>query len=355
MVALVRRYPGAVAAFGFVSGLASFFLVERHEGFARVIAVLMLLGWLWLMLERALRKLVADRFGIALPPALLRYATQLMHQESLFFALPFFFVATSWNSSQAIFTGALAVAALVAIIDPVYYRRLAPRRWVFLAYHTLALFAVMLVALPLIVHLPTGDSYKLALAVAVVLSFPSLAASVPLRAWWRGLALVGLMLALGAAGWFARLSVPPATLWLTQVAVSLELDNAERAPGASLSRIGAAQLHERGLYAYTAINAPLGLKERIHHVWLHDGAEVDRIAIDIKGGRKAGYRAWTHKRNFPERPAGRWQVRVLTDAGQMIGTLRFEVADEAAARGEAREPAAPALPAAAGDGVEEGR
>ena len=87
----------------------------------------------------------------------------------------------------------------------------------------------------------------------------------------------------------------------------------------------AAQIRAQGLYAYTAISAPRGLDERIFHVWLHNGQEVDRIALDIHGGREAGYRAWTHKQNFPADPTGRWQVQVITEVGQVIGTLRFEV------------------------------
>lgn len=54
---------------------------------------------------------------------------------------------------------------------------------------------------------------------------------------------------------------------------------------------------------------------------------MDRIALDIHGGRKEGYRAWTHKQNFPQDVIGRWQVRVLTEDGQMIGVLRFIVTD----------------------------
>ena len=69
------------------------------------------------------------------------------------------------------------------------------------------------------------------------------------------------------------------------------------------------------------------MNERIYHVWLHDGREVDRIALDIQGGRKQGYRAWSHKQNFPSEVLGRWQVQVLTEAGQMIGVLRFDVVD----------------------------
>lgn len=327
LVALIQRNPGMVAIFGFTSGLASFLLVERHAELAQVLALVMLVSWLWLILENILRERIAKWFGFELPPPLLRYATQMIHQESLFFVLPFFFITTTWNSGQLLFSGLLASAALISIIDPLYYRWLAPKRWLFLAYHTLTLFAVLLTALPIIFKLTTPQSYQLALAAAVVLSFPSLFTIITVQRWWRGLLLVGLTLAIGAAGWLARTWVPPATLWLTEVAVTSEFDNQSRAPGASIKQLSLAQLRAQGLFAYTAINAPRGLNERIYHVWRRDGGEVERIALDIQGGRKEGYRAWTHKQNFPEDAVGRWQVQVLTEAGQMIGVLRFQVTE----------------------------
>jgi hypothetical protein len=327
LVALIQRYPGLVAAFGFVSGVASFLLVERQAELARVLATVMLVSWLWLILENVLRERIAQWFGVELPPPLLRYATQMIHQESLFFVLPFFFITTTWNSGQALFSGLLAAAALVSIIDPLYYKWLAPRRWIYLAYHSLTLFAVLLTALPIILKLTTLQSYQLALVAAGVLSLPSLAGIIRVQRWWRGLLLLGLTLALGAGGWLARVWVPPATLWLTEVAVTTQFDNRNRAPGAGLKQLSVAELRSQGLFAYTAINAPRGLNERIYHVWRHNGRAGERIALDIQGGRKEGYRAWTHKQNFPEAPAGQWQVQVLTEAGQMIGVLRFRVVE----------------------------
>ena len=327
LIALIQRNPGLVAIFGFASGLASFLLVERQAELAQVLALVMLVSWLWLILENILRERIAQRFGFELPPPLLRYATQMIHQESLFFVLPFFFITTTWNSGQLLFSGLLASAALVSIIDPLYYRWLAPKRWLFLAYHTLTLFAVLLTALPIIFKLTTPQSYQLALAAAVVLSFPSLFTIITVQRWWRGLLLVGLTLAIVATGWLARTWVPPATLWLTEVAVTSEFDNQNRAPGESIKELSVAQLRSQGLFAYTAISAPRGLNERIYHVWRRDGGEVERIALDIHGGRKEGYRAWTHKQNFPADAVGRWQVQVLTEAGQMIGVLRFKVVE----------------------------
>ncbi|WP_323155435.1 DUF5924 family protein [Pseudomonas alvandae] len=322
---LMKRYPGVIALGGFVSGVGSFMLVDRQQSLATWITIIMLVSWLWLMLENTLTRLFTKVFKREIPQPLLRYATQMIHQESLFFVLPFFFITTTWNSSQLIFTGLLTIAALISITDPLYYKWLAPRRWAFLALHTLTLFAALLTALPVIVHLTTDQSFKLALGIAMLLSFPSLASIFPIRTVRNALAILCITLGIGAAGWVLRSWVPPATLWMTEVAISTQVE--DRTPGASLKQVSAAQIRSNGLYAYTAINAPRGLDERIYHVWKFNGKEVDRIALDIHGGRKEGYRAWTHKQNFPENPTGKWQVRVLTENGQMIGVLRFEVTD----------------------------
>ena len=322
---LIRRYPGTVALFGFCSGIASFVLVERHAGLAKVIAVIMLVSWLWLMLENSLRLALERWFGWKVPPPLLRYVTQMVHQESLFFIIPFFFITTTWNSGQSVFTALLGVAALVSLVDPLYYKWLAPRRWIYLAFHALTLFAVLLTALPIIFHLTTPQSYQLALGIAVALALPSLSGLFATWNWKSVLGMLALAAAVGFAGWMGRTWVPPATLWLTDVAVTTSFDNASREPGDRLRQLTNQELHDNGLYAFTAINAPRGLKERIYHEWTHNGRQVDRIPLDISGGREAGYRAWTHKRNFPEHAEGRWRVRVVTEAGQMIGMLRFRV------------------------------
>jgi len=125
-------------------------------------------------------------------------------------------------------------------------------------------------------------------------------------------------------GWWARPWVPPATLWLTEVAISDHFDDANRTPITPLRHLRAATL-DQGIYAYTAIHAPRGLHERIYHVWYRNDEELDRIALDISGGREDGYRAWTHKTNFPEQRNGNWKIQVLTAANQLIGEVKFSV------------------------------
>ena len=200
IVELMKRYPGLIAAGGFVSGIASFILVDRQEGLATWIAVVMLLSWLWLMVEGSAMVLFTKVFKRKIPEGILRYGTQMINQESLFFVLPFFFITTTWNSGQLLFSGLLALAALASITDPIYYRWLAPRRWLLLIFHSLALFAVMLTALPIIFHLSTPQSYRIALAVATILALPSLPGLIGFAGWRRIVLLAALPLAMASAG-----------------------------------------------------------------------------------------------------------------------------------------------------------
>lgn len=323
----MERYPWTIAIFGFVSGVMSFVMVERkQEEFAQLIAVLMLASWLWLALEGLLKRGISHWFGVTLPPPLLSFATQLVHQESLFFVIPFFFITTAWNSGQMVFTSLLIAAAFISIVDPIYYRWLAPRRWLYFIFHGLTLFAVLLTTLPLLFYLPTPKSYLWALGIAVLLSLPHVARAMPYNWWKRSAAALLLIITIGTLGLWVRPWVPPASLWLTKVAITDHIDDENRSPSNQLKVVTVAQL-SAGIYAYTAIHAPLGLNERIYHQWRHNGKAADRIALDIQGGRDSGYRAWTRKLNFPTDPTGNWQIQVLTEANQLIGVLRFRVVE----------------------------
>lgn len=324
-IKLAARYPGLLALIGFVSGVASFFLVEREqERFAQLVALLMMAGWLLLMLENLLKRGISHWFGVELPDTAVKFATQMVHQESLFFVIPFFFITTAWNSGQMAFTGLLMVAACISIGDPIYHRWLAPKRWLYFLFNGFTLFAVLLTVLPILLHLPTSTSYSWSLAIAVVLSFLNIVRDFSFG-WWRRWALAaGLLMATALLGVVARPWVPPATLWLTKVAVTTDIDDATKAPTDQLKVISVAQL-QQGLYAYTAIHAPRGLHERIYHVWRLNGNLVDKIALDINGGRQEGYRAWSHKLKFPPYPAGNWRIEVMTQAQQVVGILRFKV------------------------------
>jgi len=324
---LAERFPWVIPLFGFVSGVASFFLVERRQDqFAQIISALMLGCWLWLAIEPLLRRSIAHWFGVQMPAVVLRYVSQLVHQESLFFVVPFFFITTAWNTGQLVFTSLLILAAIISLIDPLYYNWLAPRRWLYFTFHGITLFAVLLTALPLIFHLSTSKSYLWALAIAALLTCPGVARDMTPNWWKRAAVFIGLLLISGAAGLLTRPWIPPASIWLTQVAITDHIEKRQILSDKPLKTLTTAQLAQ-GVYAYTAIHAPRGLRERIYHQWRYKGKKFDKIALNISGGREEGYRSWSHKRNFPAQAAGDWQIEVLTETNQVIGILRFKVVD----------------------------
>ncbi len=324
IIALSERFPWAMPLFGFCSGLASFLLVERKQGLAQIIALMILASWCWFLTEKVVHRITQRWFGLSSPRPLAVYATQLMHQESLFFVIPFLFLTTAWNSGQSVYTAILLVAAAITIIDPLYFRWLAPRRVWYFAFHGITLFAVLQTILPIIFYLPTAQSYCWSLGIALLLIAVGIASGTQWRWWKRMLVIVGLVSALGYTGLVVRPWIPPSTLWLTDVAIASAINGAEKIPKNNLKVLSDAELH-KGLYAYTAIHAPRGLRERIYHEWKLNGKLIDRVPLDIHGGREAGYRAWSHKVNFPADSTGRWQIRVVTEADQLIGVLRFKV------------------------------
>lgn len=318
-----RRWLPVVS---FLLGVASFFLVERQAQLAQWVTALMLLAWVLFLFEGVLGRLLSPLLGVRLPQSMLRFGGQMLHQETLFFVLPFFLVTTTWASGQALFTGLVVTAAVASIIDPLYFERVASRRWLFLGFHGFTLFTALLVAGPILLELTTGNTVALAAIAMAVCALPSFADALRPRRWWRWLLLIVLSVGMGAAAWFGRFWIPPATLRTTTVAIALEMNTATRSPHEVGSDFTVAELRHGGLYAFTAIKAPRGLHQDVLHEWSHEGQVVDRIKLSIVGGSRArGYRTWSHKLAFGKNPAGDWSVAVRTDDGQLIGVRHFEV------------------------------
>jgi hypothetical protein len=345
LVEQVRPWSWLWPPLAFAAGVGSFFLVERQQWLGAVLALSMLLAWALLLSESLIGRLLARRGHPSLPRGVTTFIAQMVHQETLFFCLPFVLATTVWASGQGLFALLVLGMAVFSILDPLYYKLAERARWLYFAFHAQCVFLVVLVIMPLMLQLTTGQSLRLALACMLVFSLPSLLQllrPMTIRRW--AIVLVTLPL-LTLVAWTGRAWVPPANLWISASALSPAFDVAKRSPEGS-ALLTPDTLGSQGLYAYTAIRAPRGLREEVVHEWRHEGELVDRIPLTIHGGRQEGYRAWTHKLNFPTDPAGRWRIDVMTDSGQRIGVLRFQVAQDAStatlADGRASPP--PGLP-----------
>lgn len=311
----------------FAAGLGSFFLVDRQQWLGAALALGLLFAWLLLLSESLVGRWLARRGYPTLPKGVASFIAQMIHQETLFFTLPFILITTVWNSGQSLFTLCVVAMAVLSIIDPLYYKIAGRWRSVYFMFHALCVFLVVLVTLPIMLHLTTGQSLLLAIATMLVVAIPSFWHLLRQRSFSGWFPLLAMMLLVAGLAWFGRAWVPPASLWMTGTALSPALNIQQREPRGSIALTPQA-VKQSGLYVYTAIRAPRGLSETISHVWHHNGEQLDVVDLDINGGREEGYRAWSHKLNFPEDPSGRWRVDIMTDSGQRLGLIRFTVSED---------------------------
>lgn len=311
----------------FAAGLSSFFLVDRQQWLGAALALGLLFAWLLLLSESLVGRWLANRGYPTLPKGVAAFIAQMIHQETLFFTLPFILITTVWNSGQSVFAVSVMAMAILSIIDPLYYKIAERWRSLYFMFHAMCVFLVVLVTLPIMLHLTTGESLLLAIAITMVVALPSFWHLLKQRSLGGWLSLLAMVALLASLAWFGRAWVPPASLWMTGTALSPALNIQQREPRGS-SPLTPQAIKREGLYVYTSIRAPRGLSETISHVWHHNGERLDVVDLDINGGREQGYRAWSHKLNFPDDPSGRWRVDIMTDSGQRLGLIRFTVSDD---------------------------
>ncbi|MDZ7853558.1 MAG: DUF5924 family protein [Halomonas sp.] len=200
LVELVRPWSWLWPPMALAAGLGSFFLVERQQWLGAMLALGMLLAWVLLLSESLIGRLLARRGYPALPRGVTTFIAQLIHQETLFFTLPFLLATTVWHSGQALFTLLIMAMALLSILDPLYYRLAERQRWLYFAFHAQCVFLVVLVTLPTLLHLTTGQSLLLAIGAMALFSLPSLMHLLRPMTPSRWLAMLALLPLLAGGG-----------------------------------------------------------------------------------------------------------------------------------------------------------
>jgi hypothetical protein len=110
---VAHRFPWLLPAVSFAAGWLGFLLVRRGQELARIIALLALLGWLWLLLEPWVRRWL-ERRRKHVGNFVVNFVSQSLQQELLFFSLPFLIGSTHFDAGQIAFTSLVGVAALLS-------------------------------------------------------------------------------------------------------------------------------------------------------------------------------------------------------------------------------------------------
>lgn len=140
-------------------------------------------------------------------------------------------------------------------------------------------------------------------------------------------------------GLYAINAIPPVPLVKKNLVVCRELEKKEgeytgrmeRPPLYAFWRRSEAVVRQRPgekIFCFTSVFIPTGIECTLYHRWMRKDPksgkwmEYSRIGFPIRGGRQEGYRGFTFKRNLD---AGRWQVRVETEDGRILGMTHFSV------------------------------
>jgi hypothetical protein len=309
-----------------IVGIAGAFTLDRGPRRAALVASAAVLSWSTLVLLHWLSRRGHEasspwrqRAMIAVRHSSLM-ATQSALQLGFFFALPFYWQAATFEPGHALFLVALALLSAGSLWDP---------------------FTEWLLLRPLLGPLlPSTSSF-----VALNAVLPGLGLSTHASLWCASLtAALGVMV--HAASNVPRTERKRVALWtllpslVLPLALPLGLTRIIPAAPLRLAKIEIGT-HSEGkwiadpqtrldsappqLFCATAIGSPVGVKDRLFHVWTHDGIVRSRIELDIRGGRRDGYRTRSRLALGPGNTEGNYTCQVQTASGQVLGRQTLSI------------------------------
>ena len=239
------------------------------------------------------------------------------------FSAPFYLEACAFTPLQCVFAAIFLVAIVIASWDP-WCARVLQNPLTGSLLLAFASFVGWNAALPML-----GVPHRVAIwasiaVVAVGIPLLNVASGVtgPARAWSIvfGLSLPVLLLVGGVE------AIPPAPLRVVDAKIGTGIES--RQPVGVQARFESAP---RELVCWTAVRAPRGLRDDLLHVWSLDGNVLRVVPVDVRGGRRAGFRTWS--RQVVGRAAhGHYRCDVVTTLGQRLGGASVMIGSEAELR-----------------------
>jgi uncharacterized protein DUF5924/DUF2914 family protein len=256
------------------------------------------------------------------------YALKNLYQGMLFFLLPFYWKATTFDALNAWFVLLLAACAVLSTLDIVFDRVLM--KWAVLAsaFHGIILFGCLNLVIPAVfTEARTLVSMCIAAGVAC-LAFWTF--HLPTSALKKPLVVAGVVLTIGAGVALvdvARAAIPPVPMYVSSAAVGPKLLPDGRL-AMKVTSLDASVITE--LQAVTDVVVPGGKGERLHHVWRHEGVAIPRGTKDTRVPGPVGtvrLESGLVGQDLPKKLAGHWTVDVETEDGQLVGRTEFDVTE----------------------------
>ncbi len=320
----------------FALGFGVVVMAFARKGLAHADKVLIALGASWMLIFVAFRFIVGpanrrpdERFvkkGVRL---VTNYVIKQMYQQMFFFLVPLYASSAMWSfaSWNWWIVPLLLLCAVLSTMDLVFDNFIMEHRIIAAGMYGLCMFSVLNLLLPLSFRFP----HFVALMMAAVITPTAVALlSYPLRSVFssRGLVLVALCTVILAAGCFmGRQFVPAAPMAMSAGGIGHGTPGSYECVPGPLVETTPDRLD--GLRCVSEITEPGGIKDDIVHVWLHRGKELARVSPSrIEGCRGHVLRSQLGTAALPTDRTGRWQCRIETDEGQLVGLRSFLVKAE---------------------------
>jgi hypothetical protein len=306
-----------------LSGVFTLVVFRRGSEFFPWILGYLLLLWIGGVVFANVRRALEAR-DHRLMGAVVDYTIQGLHQDLLLFLLPIYYGSTTLSSRNAVFLVVLLMAALLTTIDPWYQGTVLRHPWMAHALFAFGLFASLNVGLPF-VGVRSGWALILSAALSLLALAPVLRRHLA-PSWHRASIWAAMCAVLAASAvWWVRDWIPPAPLHLSSATFARSVK--DLTPIDPIRQVRASVLKTwGGVVCFTAVSAPAGLREPIHHVWSKNGSPSARVALSpIRGGRVGGYRTYSKRSDIGVDPTGQWTVDVVTAHEQLIGRVRLQV------------------------------
>lgn len=257
------------------------------------------------------------------------YVLKNLYQGMLFFALPFYFKSSSFDSANVAMLVVLALFALLSTLDVVFDRVIVKRTLLVSIFHGVVLFACINLITPALFD-QTSSSTALVLAATIAaVAATSLHLMRTPRSWQLSLAAVFGASVLAAGGaYLARRYVPPVPMHLAYAKIGPGILESGKLT-MEVTTLDRSVLSD--VYAVTDVVLPAGKRESFVHVWRHEG-EVAFISDEAMARvpspeGEVRLRSVLPKQKLPAQVVGKWSVDVETLDGRLIGRARFTVTE----------------------------